>query len=103
MAYKDGVSLCHVASLTLYPGVCGVCVRFPGPDMHELTLIHTDLKPENILLLSSEYIKVPDYKVLFMLMQCQLCTVTITLECSSNEHSNALHICTPCARMCASL
>jgi serine/threonine protein kinase len=32
-------------------------------DMHELTLIHTDLKPENILLVSSEYIKVPDYKV----------------------------------------
>ncbi|CAM6072641.1 unnamed protein product [Sphagnum tenellum] len=31
--------------------------------MHELTLIHTDLKPENILLVSSEYIKVPDYKV----------------------------------------
>ena len=32
-------------------------------DMHELTLIHTDLKPENILLVSSEYIKMPDYKV----------------------------------------
>jgi serine/threonine protein kinase len=32
-------------------------------DMHELTLIHTDLKPENILLVSSEYIRVPDYKV----------------------------------------
>lgn len=32
-------------------------------DMHELTLIHTDLKPENILLVSSEYVKVPDYKV----------------------------------------
>jgi len=31
--------------------------------MHELTLIHTDLKPENILLVSSEYVKVPDYKV----------------------------------------
>lgn len=32
-------------------------------DMHELTLIHTDLKPENILLVSSEYLRVPDYKV----------------------------------------
>ncbi|CAL9777900.1 unnamed protein product [Musa acuminata subsp. burmannicoides] len=32
--------------------------------MHELQLIHTDLKPENILLVSSEYVKVPDYKVL---------------------------------------
>ncbi|KAL5998608.1 Serine/threonine-protein kinase afc2 [Asimina triloba] len=31
--------------------------------MHELHLIHTDLKPENILLTSSEYVKVPDYKV----------------------------------------
>lgn len=32
--------------------------------MHELRLIHTDLKPENILLVSSEFIKVPDYKVI---------------------------------------
>lgn len=32
--------------------------------MHELTLIHTDLKPENILLVSSDYVKLPDYKVL---------------------------------------
>jgi len=32
-------------------------------DMHDLRLIHTDLKPENILLVSSEYIKIPDYKV----------------------------------------
>ncbi|KAL9374007.1 hypothetical protein Peur_033627 [Populus x canadensis] len=32
--------------------------------MHDLHLIHTDLKPENILLVSSEYIKVPDYKFL---------------------------------------
>ncbi|MQM13687.1 hypothetical protein Taro_046616 [Colocasia esculenta] len=31
--------------------------------MHDLRLIHTDLKPENILLVSSEYIKVPDYKL----------------------------------------
>ncbi|CAM6095379.1 unnamed protein product [Calypogeia fissa] len=30
--------------------------------MHELTLIHTDLKPENILLVSSEYVKVLEYK-----------------------------------------
>lgn len=32
--------------------------------MHDLHLIHTDLKPENILFVSSEYIKVPDYKFL---------------------------------------
>lgn len=32
-------------------------------DMHELHLIHTDLKPENILLVSSDYVKIPDYKV----------------------------------------
>lgn len=32
--------------------------------MHDLRLIHTDLKPENILLVSSECIKVPDYKVI---------------------------------------
>ncbi|KAK9157919.1 hypothetical protein Scep_004493 [Stephania cephalantha] len=30
--------------------------------MHDLKLIHTDLKPENILLVSSECIKVHDYK-----------------------------------------
>ncbi|KAI3991712.1 hypothetical protein MKX01_038110 [Papaver californicum] len=35
------------------------CVAF----MHNLHLIHTDLKPENILLVSSEYVKVPHYKV----------------------------------------
>ncbi|XP_047310488.1 serine/threonine-protein kinase AFC2-like isoform X1 [Impatiens glandulifera] len=34
------------------------CVAF----MHDLRLIHTDLKPENILLVSSEYVKVPDFK-----------------------------------------
>lgn len=32
--------------------------------MHDLRLIHTDLKPENILLVSSDYVKVPDYKYL---------------------------------------
>ncbi|OAY65965.1 Serine/threonine-protein kinase AFC1 [Ananas comosus] len=32
--------------------------------MHDLRLIHTDLKPENILLVSSDCIRVPDYKVL---------------------------------------
>jgi dual-specificity kinase len=31
--------------------------------MHELKLVHTDLKPENILFVSSEYVKVPDCKV----------------------------------------
>ncbi|CAM8912731.1 unnamed protein product [Rhodiola kirilowii] len=34
------------------------CVAF----MHDMRLIHTDLKPENILMVSSEYIKVPDFK-----------------------------------------
>ncbi|CAI9098157.1 OLC1v1034752C1 [Oldenlandia corymbosa var. corymbosa] len=32
--------------------------------MHDLRLIHTDLKPENILLVSSESIKIPDFKFL---------------------------------------
>jgi serine/threonine protein kinase len=32
--------------------------------MHNLHMIHTDLKPENILLVSSDYVKVPDYKVM---------------------------------------
>lgn len=35
--------------------------------MHDLRLIHTDLKPENILLVSSEFIKLPGYKVLGLL------------------------------------
>ncbi|CAN8274012.1 unnamed protein product [Cochlearia groenlandica] len=34
------------------------CVAF----MHELHMIHTDLKPENILLVSSDYVKIPEYK-----------------------------------------
>ncbi|KAK2388932.1 LAMMER-type protein kinase AFC2 [Trifolium repens] len=34
------------------------CVAF----MHDLHMIHTDLKPENILLVSSDYLKIPDYK-----------------------------------------
>jgi len=36
--------------------------------MHDLRLIHTDLKPENILLVSSESIRVPDYKVVTELL-----------------------------------
>ncbi|CAN0926688.1 Serine/threonine-protein kinase AFC1 [Linum grandiflorum] len=32
--------------------------------MHDLRLIHTDLKPENVLLVSSDSVKVPDYKFL---------------------------------------
>ncbi|KAJ7956756.1 Serine/threonine protein kinase [Quillaja saponaria] len=35
------------------------CVAF----MHDMRLIHTDLKPENILFVSSEYVKIPDYKI----------------------------------------
>ncbi|RID78681.1 hypothetical protein BRARA_A01477 [Brassica rapa] len=34
------------------------CVAF----MHDLRMIHTDLKPENILLVSSDYVKIPEYK-----------------------------------------
>nr|GMD03854.1 serine/threonine-protein kinase AFC1-like isoform X2 [Ipomoea batatas] len=41
--------------------------------MHDLRLIHTDLKPENILLVSSEYIKVPDYKSCHWLMSLFVC------------------------------
>lgn len=38
--------------------------------MHDLRLIHTDLKPENILLVSPEYVKVPDYKVISNFFCC---------------------------------
>eukprot|EP00252_Welwitschia_mirabilis_P021409 TRINITY_DN5497_c0_g1_i4.p1 TRINITY_DN5497_c0_g1~~TRINITY_DN5497_c0_g1_i4.p1 ORF type:complete len:322 (-),score=44.71 TRINITY_DN5497_c0_g1_i4:915-1880(-) len=31
--------------------------------MHELNLVHTDLKPENILFVSSDVVKVPEYKL----------------------------------------
>jgi len=48
---------------------------FPYTVMHELRLIHTDLKPENILLVSSEYIKIPDYKVLDVLMHFVLVSI----------------------------
>lgn len=34
--------------------------------MHDLRMIHTDLKPENILLVSADYVKVHDYKVLVL-------------------------------------
>jgi serine/threonine protein kinase len=40
--------------------------------MHDLRLIHTDLKPENILLVSSESIRVPDYKVVTKLLSFYL-------------------------------
>lgn len=46
--------------------------------MHDLHLIHTDLKPENILLVSSEYIKVPDYKVITVV---KLLTVICAVGC----------------------
>ncbi|KAI4340676.1 hypothetical protein MLD38_025486 [Melastoma candidum] len=35
------------------------CVAF----LHDMSLIHTDLKPENILFVSSEHVRVPEYKV----------------------------------------
>ena len=35
--------------------------------MHDLRLIHTDLKPENILLVSSDYVRLPGYKVFGLL------------------------------------
>lgn len=46
--------------------------------MHDLHLIHTDLKPENILLVSSDYVKVPDYKVQIVLYM-QLCKYLVTV------------------------
>jgi serine/threonine protein kinase len=52
--------MAQIPNLFYLGGGGGVLVA----DMHELTLIHTDLKPENILLVSSEYVKVPDYKVM---------------------------------------
>lgn len=36
--------------------------------MHDLRMIHTDLKPENILLVSPDYVKVPDYRVLLLFL-----------------------------------
>lgn len=42
-----------------------ICSDLSFAVMHDLRLIHTDLKPENILLVSPEYVKIPDYKVLF--------------------------------------
>jgi len=41
--------------------------------MHDLHMIHTDLKPENILLVSPDYVKVPDYKVMLSFLPCYLC------------------------------
>ena len=38
--------------------------------MHDLRMIHTDLKPENILLVSGDYVKVHDYKVLLFCFIC---------------------------------
>lgn len=62
-------------------------------DMHDLTLIHTDLKPENILLVSSEYTKVPDYKVwdsaywsLVLLSGCRLWICWCTLKFAQWSH-----------------
>lgn len=49
------------------------CFWIVPADMHELTLIHTDLKPENILLVSTEYIKVLDYKVTVTLLPAGNC------------------------------
>lgn len=51
--------------------------------MHDLRLIHTDLKPENILFISSEYVKVPDYKVFLLFFWCsnfrifRLCSIFV--------------------------
>jgi dual-specificity kinase len=45
--------------------------------MHDMRLIHTDLKPENVLFVSSEYVKVPDYKVYLL-----LCTFLSFCFCS---------------------
>lgn len=44
------------------------CYLLKSAVMHDLHLIHTDLKPENILLVSADYIKVLDYKVMPFLL-----------------------------------
>lgn len=49
--------------------------------MHDLRLIHTDLKPENILLVSPEYMKVPDYKV----MHHTVCLIEIAFQEECNQ------------------
>lgn len=54
--------------------------------MHELRLIHTDLKPENILLVSSEFIRVPDHKVYWLLP-------TPLRSCVGREHFWMFDIC----------
>ncbi|MBA0597801.1 hypothetical protein Gorai_007590, partial [Gossypium raimondii] len=41
--------------------------------MHDLLLINTDLKPENILLVSSEYVKLPGWKVVWVFIINNLC------------------------------
>ena len=45
---------------------CLFALSYPA-DMHDLRLIHTDLKPENILLVSSDYVRLPGYKVFGLL------------------------------------
>lgn len=47
--------------------------------MHDLRLIHTDLKPENILFVSSDYVKVPDYKVCFRTTKAKLFIAILVL------------------------
>lgn len=59
-------------------------------DMHDLTLIHTDLKPENILLVSSEYTKVPDYKVWDSAIGPWCCCQNVGFE-SAGVHKNSLN------------
>lgn len=40
--------------------------------MHNLNLIHIDLRPENILFVSSDYVKVPDYRVYILNLPLRL-------------------------------
>ena len=54
--------------------------------MHDLHVIHTDLKLENILLVSLDYVKVSDYKVLLFLLASSIacpCIVKCTFVINS--------------------
>ncbi|KAL7229734.1 hypothetical protein ACSBR2_008274 [Camellia fascicularis] len=72
---KYGIGLTIVIIFVFYRSFPTDLVRESGRQllesvafMHDLCLIHIDLKPENILLVSSEYVKVPDYKILTHLL-----------------------------------
>ena len=59
--------------------------------MHDLRLIHTDLKPENILLVSADYVKVPDLKVLLSSICKVFLFATLILKCLIPEALDEVH------------